>query len=184
MQVYECSLCGLTTNTPSCSKCTTLKESLSESELLNQIENIYLHKIIMKDMRPRSTFIGRYQPFHISHETLIRSKLKEGNPCLVLVRGTPQDASNPFKTSDVINMIRSAFVGEDVIVAPIINVEGVYYGRTTGYKVQEINLNEEFKAISATEIRKRLQANDPSWEQLVSPKVADWLKGYYAKNGS
>jgi hypothetical protein len=39
-----------------------------------------------------------------------------------------------------------------VIIIP--DIEGVYYGRDVGYKVEQIEAPEEIKQISATQVRK------------------------------
>jgi nicotinamide mononucleotide adenylyltransferase len=160
---------------PCCPDCNKLKHTRTEEELLNQIEKIYTN-FITKDIERRSVFLGRWQPFHISHEALIRTKLDKGNPCLVLVRATPIDENNPYTLYETLKMIRAAFIGEDVKVLPISDVSGIFYGRKVGYVVEEIDMPDSVKRISATKIRECLNNNDDAWRDFVNPNVAKVLE--------
>jgi nicotinamide mononucleotide adenylyltransferase len=124
-------------------------------------------------------FVGRWQPFHFGHETLIRSKLDAGIPVLVMVRDTPVSESNPYTTEEVISMIEAGLAGEDAIVMAIPDIESVNWGRGVGYETNEIQLPDNIKRISATEIRKRIEDKDESWTEFVNPKVAEWLRKYH-----
>lgn len=125
---------------------------------------------------PRQAFIGRWQPFHLGHETLIRWHLNEGTPCLVLVRDIPPDENNPYTTKETIEMIHAAFYNDDVRVQAIPDIAGINWGRGVGYETNEIVLPEDVQCISATEIRKRISNHDDSWKEFVNPRVAEWLK--------
>ncbi len=48
----------------------------------------------------KSLFIGRWQPFHEGHQTLIDSVLKEGGKVVIAIRDTPISESNPYTVSD------------------------------------------------------------------------------------
>lgn len=127
----------------------------------------------------RAMFIGRWQPFHIGHETLIRTKLDAGVPVLIMVRDTPVSDSNPYSTEEVVSMIKAGLEGEDAIVMAIPDIESVNWGRGVGYGTNEIQLPDNIKRISATEIRSRMDSGDDSWEEFVNPKVATWLKNHH-----
>ena len=130
----------------------------------------------------RAMFIGRWQPFHIGHETLIRTKLDAGVPVLILVRDTPPSESNPYSTAEVISMIQAGLEGEDAIVMSIPDIESVNWGRGVGYGTNEIQLSDNIKRISATEIRKRMDDKDNSWTEFVNPKVAKWLREHHGSD--
>ena len=51
-------------------------------------------------------FVGRYQPYHFGHIELIKQKLKEGIPALIMVRNIEPDERNPFTTEQTVSMIR------------------------------------------------------------------------------
>jgi cytidyltransferase-like protein len=127
----------------------------------------------------RAMFIGRWQPFHIGHETLIRTKLDKEIPVLIMVRDTPPSESNPYTTEEVIDMIKAGLDGEDVVVMAIPDIESVNWGRGVGYETNEIQLPDNIKRISATEIRNRIESGDNSWADFVNPKVAEWLRDHH-----
>mgnify|MGYP001443147776 CR=1 FL=1 len=51
-------------------------------------------------------FIGRYQPYHQGHISLIMQKINKGIPALIMVRDIEPDAKNPFTTEQTVNMIK------------------------------------------------------------------------------
>lgn len=99
-------------------------------------------------------FIGRYQPLHKGHITLIRSVLNEGKN--VAVGLTPSE-TDPFSVEERLRMFFEEFEDEiksgRMVVFPIVDIEAVCYGRKVGYDIREIRLPEEIEAISATKIR-------------------------------
>lgn len=129
----------------------------------------------------RAAFIGRWQPYHLGHEWLIRKKLDLGIPVLVLVRDIPPDEKNPFTTEETVEMIEAAFPYDDVKVQVIPDIESVNWGRGVGYETNEFKPPEDIKRISATDIRSKIKAGDDSWRDFVNPHVAQWLEDYYAE---
>ncbi len=109
-------------------------------------------------------FIGRYQTLHEGHKYLFRQKINEGIPVLIAIRDVPTDEKNPFTPDEVINMFNSddecgGWISQSmmqVIVIP--DIEGVYYGRDVGYKVEQLSVPPEIAAISATKIREQMRA--------------------------
>jgi len=136
---------------------------------------------------PRALFIGRWQPFHNGHDFIIRQKLDEGIPVLIAVRDTPIDEKNPFTVKERVDMIRATYVGEDVQVIPIPDIESVNIGRNVGYAVNEYKVPENIAGISATDIREKVQNRDYSWEKFVPPAIAKYIKQkglvFRAENG-
>ena len=132
-------------------------------------------------MGKRAAFIGRWQPYHLGHEWLIRKKLDLGIPILVLVRDILPDEKNPFTTEETVSMINAAFPTEDVQVQVIPDIESVNWGRGVGYETNEFKPPEDIKRISATDIRNRIKSGDDSWRGFVNPHVAVWLEEYYAE---
>lgn len=132
-------------------------------------------------MTKRAAFIGRFQPFHKGHEWLIRSKLDNGVPCLVMIRDIEPDEKNPFTCQEAKAMIEAAFENEEVSVMIIPDVESVNWGRGVGYETNEMKPPEDIKRISATQIRESLRSGDNSWKDSLNPKVAKWLESYYNK---
>jgi len=99
-----------------------------------------------------SMFIGRYQPLHDGHKTLINHVLAEGKPVLVAIRDTKLSSSNPYTYNERARMVRAAF-GKRVEVVKIPDITEVCYGRKVGWGIRQIRLDEETEAISATKIR-------------------------------
>ena len=74
-------------------------------------------------------FVGRYQPYHFGHIELIKQKLSEGIPALIMVRDIIPDQRNPFTTEQTVKMIRKYHEskGDDVKVIIIPDIESVNF---------------------------------------------------------
>jgi adenylylsulfate kinase len=113
--------------------------------------------------RPTALFIGRYQPFHDGHRTLITEGLKRVGQVCVAVRDTHGiDEKNPYQFEYVKARIEHALREYEgrFIVAPLPNITHVFYGRDVGYAVERIDLDYSVQRISATDLRRRLSANN------------------------
>ncbi|KKL17314.1 hypothetical protein LCGC14_2486790 [marine sediment metagenome] len=130
-------------------------------------------------MSKKAVFIGRFQPFHYGHEWLIRQKLDQGIPVLIMIRNIEPDAQNPFTVFETAAMIQRAFQDEDAELIIIPDIESVNWGRGVGYETNEFKPPEDIKRISATDIRDKIEAGDDSWKDFVNPKVAEFLEEYY-----
>jgi cytidyltransferase-like protein len=121
-------------------------------------------------------FIGRYQPYHYGHINLIRQKLDEGIPALIMVRDIMPDEKNPFTTKQTIKMIRDYHdsKGDDVMVLSIPDIESVNYGRGVG----EFTPTEEIAFISATKIRESIKNGDDSWKEMVDESIQKDVENY------
>jgi len=125
-------------------------------------------------------FIGRYQPYHYGHINLIRQKLDEGIPALIMVRDIMPDEKNPFTTKQTIKMIRDYHdsKGDDVMVLSIPDIESVNYGRGVGYEINEFTPTEEIAFISATKIRESIKNGDDSWKEMVDESIQKDVENY------
>ncbi len=137
----------------------------------------------------RAVFIGRFQPYHYGHISLVRQKLDRGIPCLILVRDIPPDDKNPFTTEQTISMIRKYHEsrGEDVVVMAIPDIESVNWGRGVGYEMNEYIPPDDIGFISATKIRDMVAKGDDSWKELVDESIQEDVVKYlelYYKNKS
>jgi nicotinamide mononucleotide adenylyltransferase len=105
-------------------------------------------------------FIGRYQPLHDGHIWLFNSKIGSGTPVLICVRDVQPDEKNPWTAYQVVENIESRlqdWVSSGMLKVIVIpDIEGVYYGRDVGYKVEQIQAPQEIQDISATKIRKEM----------------------------
>ena len=109
-------------------------------------------------------FIGRYQALHEGHKYLFRLKINEGLPVLIAIRDVPTDEKNPFTPQQVIEMFTKdeeclGWISDGMLKLMVIpDIEGVYYGRDVGYKVEQLSVPEEVAAISATKIREQMKS--------------------------
>lgn len=131
----------------------------------------------------RAIFIGRYQPYHMGHVSLVRQKLDKGVPCLIMVRDIPPDPQNPFTTEQTVSMIEKYHKskGDDVVVMIIPDIESVNWGRGVGYEMNEFTPPEDIGFISATKVRNSISEGNDDWRQLVDESIQEdvvkYLKG-------
>ena len=109
---------------------------------------------------PTGLMIGRFQPWHIGHRTLFEKILEISGQVCIGVRNTYGTTDkDPLQVNEVIKRIHDDlekdYAGKYVIFE-LPNISGVYYGRDVGYTVEQIKLDDEIEAISATQIRKEL----------------------------
>ncbi|MGB2692651.1 MAG: adenylyltransferase/cytidyltransferase family protein [Thermodesulfobacteriota bacterium] len=141
------------------------------------------HPDIQPDNSKRAIFIGRYQPYHIGHVTLVKQKLDKGVPCLIMVRDIPPDEKNPFTTEQTVDMIRKYHEskGDDVVVMIIPDIESVNWGRGVGYEMNEFFPPENIGWVSATKIRASIGEGNDEWRELVDESIQEdvvkYLKG-------
>lgn len=123
--------------------------------------------------RKRAIFIGRYQPYHQGHISLIQQKLDEGVPALIMVRDIEPDEKNPFTTEQTVSMIEKyhAAKGDDVEVMIIPDIESVNYGRGVGYEINEFTPPDGIAFISATKIRDSINSGDENWKSMVDESI-------------
>ncbi|HML95869.1 MAG TPA: hypothetical protein PKC29_10615 [Thermodesulfobacteriota bacterium] len=131
----------------------------------------------------RAVFIGRYQPYHMGHVSLVRQKLDKGVPCLIMVRDIPPDPKNPFTTEQTVSMIEKYHKskGDDVVVMIIPDIESVNWGRGVGYEMNEFTPPDDIGFISATKVRNSIAEGNDDWRQLVDESIQEdvvkYLKG-------
>jgi len=119
-------------------------------------------------------FIGRWQPCHRAHEWLIREKLKKGVPCHVVIRDIEPDERNPYSSQQVLQLLKAAFLGEDVTFEIGPDCESVNVGRGVGYDVIEHGECPK-KGISGTKVRAMI-AEGEDIGLYVSPAVEAALR--------
>ncbi len=107
----------------------------------------------------RALFIGRWQPFHAGHETIIREALAKG-PVAIGVRQTNIDMDNPYSMKCRIECIQSILEHEDVVVFAVPDIASIHIGRDVGYEV-----HKDVRGISGSaERRKAREDMDPGGE--------------------
>ena len=125
-------------------------------------------------------FVGRFQPYHQGHISLIMQKINEGIPALIMVRDIAPDAKNPFTTEQTVEMIEKyhAAKGHDVQVIIIPDMESVNFGRGVGYEINEFTPPENIGWISATGIRNSIKEGNDDWRTLVDESIQGDVEKY------
>jgi len=103
--------------------------------------------------------MGRYQPWHDGHTALFQAALERADQVLIAVRDTGgTDSSNPFDFDFVRGRIHEALRSYEgkFKVELIPNITNVVYGRSVGYKIEQVHLGEAIESISATKERARM----------------------------
>ena len=114
---------------------------------------------IFDPKRPTALFVGRFQPFHEGHQSLIETGLERvGQACVAVRDTTGTDSKNPFSFEYVRARIEHGLRRHEgkFVIVQIPNVTHFFYGRDVGYAVERIDLDIELQAVSATEKRRRM----------------------------
>lgn len=156
---------------PCCVDCNFFKGIMSTDEFIVHVNKIQIHQL-RKSIHKKKycMYIGRWQPCHKGHLTIINQNLSQGNPVLIMVRDIPPDEGNPFTTEQTVSLLTKVFQNYDVQIMIIPDIKSVNYGRGVGYAVTEITVPPNTARISATEIRNSIRSNDNSWKEFV-PEV-------------
>ena len=138
-----------------------------------------------KDVK-RAIFIGRFQPYHYGHISLVQQKLETGVPALILVRDIEADERNPFTTEQSVSMIKKYHEanGDDVEVMIIPDIESVNFGRGVGYEINEYIPPQDIGFISATKVRESIKSGDISWKDMIHESIQEDVENYLLGNGN
>ena len=108
---------------------------------------------------PTAFMLGRYQPFHDGHRTLILEALNRVGQVCIAIRDTQgTDEKNPFNNDEVEANIRTGMRGYEgkYTIVRVPNITNIFYGRDVGYKIEQIDLDKALQDISATKIRNEI----------------------------
>jgi hypothetical protein len=112
--------------------------------------------------KPTALFVGRYQPFHDGHKALVLEGIARVGQACIAVRDTEgTDSKNPFGFAFIRQRIEAMLPDhlDKVAIVSIPNITNIFYGRDVGYKIERIDLPEALQAISATNVRKQMEAD-------------------------
>ena len=132
-----------------------LNEGTPQEWCETALENIYATEK-WNNQAPTALLIGRYQPFHVGHKTLVAEAIKRTGQCCIALRDVGgMDDSNPYSFEKVKAEILAACVdfGDKVKIIEVPNIMDVFYGRGVGYNIEQLELSKELQAVSATKIR-------------------------------
>ncbi len=128
-----------------------------------------MSKATKESFTASSLFVGRWQPFHKGHRTLIETVLKKGKPVVIAIRDTEISHKNPYSTYERWSMIQEELkeYGNLVKIIVIPDIDEICYGRDVGYAIRKIDLDEDTEKISGTKTREK----NPPTKQII------WLTG-------
>lgn len=107
--------------------------------------------------KPTTLLLGRYQPWHDGHAALKEEAHKRTKQVVIGVRTTHNTSEkDPFSYSEVKNFIEQKENNPFVVQFP--NITNIVYGRDVGYKIEKVELSSDIEAISATEIRSKMNS--------------------------
>ena len=115
----------------------------------------------MNFKKPTVQLLGRFQPFHDGHLALFEEALKKTGQVCIMVRDTGGiDKKNPFNFEYVKKEIENKLLPkykDKFVILLVPNITNISYGRDVGYAIEEIDLPEDIKNISATKIRNNMK---------------------------
>ena len=131
-------------------------EQGTPEEWLDKVMDV-LQPEMWNNKAPTALLIGRYQPFHKGHKTLVAEAIRRTGQCCIALRDVGgNDDSNPYDFEQVKREIHAACpeFGNKIKVVELPNIMDVFYGRGVGYNIEQLELSKEIQEISATKIRK------------------------------
>ena len=114
---------------------------------------------VWDNKKPTAQMLGRWQPWHAGHQKLFEEVLKKTGQVNIMVRDVQGVEDNPFDFDTVKKNILEALKDykNRIQVTLVPNITNICYGRSVGYKIEEIVLEEKIQQISATKIREQLR---------------------------
>ncbi|QLG60347.1 adenylyl-sulfate kinase [Halorarum salinum] len=108
---------------------------------------------------PSHIFIGRWQPLHDGHRTIIDSAADNGKNVIIAIRDTELSEKNPLTAQERQELIEDVYEDHPNVETMIIpDVDTVAIGRDVGYSV--VSVPEEVAEISGTETREEYEKNE------------------------
>jgi adenylylsulfate kinase len=112
-----------------------------------------------RKFNPSHLFIGRWQPLHDGHRTIIDSAANNGKDVIIAIRDTELSEKNPFTAQERRELIEDVYGDHSNVETMIIpDVDTVAIGRDVGYSV--VSVPEEVEEISGTEMREEYEKGD------------------------
>lgn len=106
---------------------------------------------------PTTLMLGRYQPWHEGHHALYFEAKKRTEQVVLGVRDTQGTSEkDPLSYEEVNGYIRQDASLNFPFVIKMPNITNIVYGRDVGYKIEQVGLDKNIEAISATQKRKEL----------------------------
>jgi adenylylsulfate kinase len=126
----------------------------SKKENLTKINTELNHK-----SDPTHVFLGRWQPLHDGHRTIIDSAADNGKEVVVAIRDTELSEKNPFTAQERKELIEDVYSDYQNVTTMIVpNIDTVAIGREVGYSI--VSVPQEVAEISGTETRQEYEKNE------------------------
>src|SRR5205807_7159993 len=101
-----------------------------------------------------SLLIGRFQPLHEGHSTLVKKLLEEGRQVVIGLRDGPRSTANPYSVEERRAMFQKAFGDQVTVVSiPEDGALEVVRGRDVGWELRTLSLDPQLEQVSATAVR-------------------------------
>ena len=108
---------------------------------------------------PKHIFIGRWQPLHDGHRTIIDSVADNGKDVVIAIRNTELSEENPLTAQERRTLIEDVYRDHPNVETMIVpDIDTVAIGRNVGYSL--VSVPEEVTEISGTEIRSRYERSE------------------------
>lgn len=108
---------------------------------------------------PSHIFIGRWQPLHDGHRTIIDSAADNGKDVVIAIRDTELSEKNPLTAQERQELIEKVYEDHPNVETMIIpDVDTVAIGRDVGYSV--VSVPEEVAEISGTDTRAEYEKSE------------------------
>ncbi|MFC6906746.1 adenylyl-sulfate kinase [Halalkalicoccus tibetensis] len=123
----------------------------------NSIEQINME--LDHKFDPSHIFIGRWQPLHDGHRTIIDSAADNGKDVIIAIRDTELSEKNPLTAQERRELIEDVYEDHPNVETMIIpDVDTVAIGRDVGYSV--VSVPEEVAEISGTKTREEYEKSE------------------------
>ncbi|WP_227356187.1 adenylyl-sulfate kinase [Haladaptatus salinisoli] len=108
---------------------------------------------------PSHIFIGRWQPLHNGHRTIIDSAADNGKNVIIAIRDTELSEKNPLTAQERRKLIEDVYEDHPNVETMIIpDIDTVAIGRDVGYSV--VSVPQEVAEISGTETREEYEKSE------------------------
>ena len=112
-----------------------------------------------RKFEPSHVFIGRWQPLHDGHRTIIDSAADNGKHVVIAIRDTELSEKNPLTAQERRELIEDVYEDHPNVETMILpDVDTVAIGRDVGYSV--VSVPEEVAEISGTETREEYEKSE------------------------
>ncbi len=107
--------------------------------------------------QPTTLMLGRYQPWHEGHHALYIEAGKRTDQVMLGVRNTYNTSpKDPLTFNQVKEYVAKDSFMDGSMVVKMPNITNIVYGRDVGYKIEQVKLDDNIEAISATQKRKEM----------------------------